>query len=90
MSTVLLDQRHRSERRIWPRSDRIDGRHAPRGRVPKFTLTWDRRACEAGAWRTVVDRKALRVAPAAGLDVDTVLRDVIEGLLLQPDPSAGQ
>ena len=92
MNTATIELEHRPDKAITPRADRIDVRHAPGGRAPTFTMTWDRSACEAGAWRTVADGRALRVAPARGLDADAILRDVIEDLLADnadgPDPQS--
>lgn len=81
MNTTTVALEHRADRRITPRADRIDAKHVTGDKAPTLTLKWDRAACEAGAWRAVVDGRTLRVAPARGLDADTVLREVIEDLL---------
>ena len=86
MSSATLEAYHRPDRRVTPRAGRIDAKHAPGGRAPTFTLTWNAAACEAGAWRTIVGKRSVRIAPARGLDAGVVLRDVIEGLLRTERP----
>ena len=81
MNTATVELEHEPDRRITPRADRIDARHAPGGKATTFTMKWDAAACEAGAWRTVLNGRALRIAPARGPDAGAILRDVIENLL---------